>query len=198
MIDVRIDIREIERASSMFAATIREADLARTRALRRTAREIRTQVRREAARELRIPQRALSGRLYLSRVRPGDEAAALWIGTLPVPAVAVGRPRQTKKGVRVGRRSWRGAFVARIYGREQVWIRRSSRHYDPALYPTRHRAGDRFGAAGHLRGRFPVVRAAVAVDGVVEAVVRRAAPRVPGLYARKWDQELNYVLNVRR
>ena len=60
--------------------------------------------------------------------------------------------------------------MAKIYtGTEKVWIRLHSPHYTPDLYPTKHRPGDR-GLAGY-NGRFPVVRAAVPIDGVISDVV---------------------------
>lgn len=197
MIRLPIDDRKIDAVLDQFHASVKQVELARTRALRKTGYWFRTQVLRAAAKVLRIPQRSMKNRFYLSKVGRGDESVILKIGVLPIPAFKLATPRQTPRGSRVGRRFYEGAFVGRVYSNvEKVWIRKGSRHYDPEKYPTIKRAGDRF-ADPSLRGRFPVVRAAVPIDAVVEKVATREQEFIANRYLTLLERELNYEVNVK-
>lgn len=197
MIRIEIDDRDVDRVLDQFHAEAEKVERARTRALRKTGYWFRNQVLREAAKALRIPQRSMKNRFYLSRVGREDEEVTLTIGVLPVPAFRLATPRQTPRGTRVGRRFYEGAFVGKVYNNvEKVWIRKGSRHYDPEKYPTIRRAGDRFEDPS-LRGRFPVVRAAVPIDEVVEKVATKQKMSIANRYLTLLERELNYEVNVK-
>lgn len=175
----------------------RQLELARARALRKTSSWLRGQVRKSAAKSLKIPQKSIADRFFLDRVRPGDIEATLWIGTWNVSPYSLGRPVQNKAGVRAGRRGYRGAFLGEIYsGREGVWIRKRSKHYDPELYPT-VRKRSTGGVPPELRHRFPVVRAAVKIDKILEQVIKRDWREIEERFQRTLRQEINYEVNVR-
>ena len=147
-----------------------------------------------------MPQRASSGRFFGSRGTGEDDHVRVWIGTADVDAMTLGRASQNRRGVRVGRRSYRGAFLARIYtNREKVWIRRSSRHFDPDRYPTRrqHRRGYHGNLPASMRGRFPVVKAAVPIDDTVQAVIKDQEAEFETIFLKHYRHELNYLVNVR-
>jgi hypothetical protein len=78
-----------------------------------------------------------------------------------------------------------------------VWIRLRSKHYSPELYPTKRRPGDRGLGDQGLRGRFPVVRAAVPIDEVLERVVDRDGDAISEEFLKVLTQELNYYTNIR-
>jgi hypothetical protein len=203
MIDVQVDQAAMERAIQMFGSTANQVELARASALRKMRRRVETAIKREAAKDLRIPQKALGGRFFSNTIKKGDDVLKVWIGTQPLSPFDVGAVRLygvpgKTGGVKAGRRTYRGAFLASIYtGREKVWIRLHSRHYSPELYPTKRRPGDRgLGDAG-LRGRFPVVRAAVPIDEVLERVVERDGEDILADFVKVFTQELNYYTNVR-
>lgn len=191
-----VDHKQLDRAAEKMAATDKQIEAARTSALRKFGKRFETRVNQAAARQLRIPQKALGGRFFSSSVSPGDDELRIWIGTWSVSPFSIGAPSQNKFGVRVGRRSYRGAFLGQVYtGQNKVWIRLHSRHFDPELYPTRKRSGDR--GLSDLRGRFPVVRAAVPIDGVISSILALQGKELAAEFATIYEQELNYQVFVK-
>ena len=201
MVDVQVDPSAIREVIRQFGSTEKQVDLARASALRKMRKRIETGVKRVAAKELRMPQRALGGRFFSNAIKKGDDVLKVWIGTYPVSPFDLGAVRLygipgKTGGVKAGRRTYRGAFLASIYtAQEKVWIRLHSKHYSPELYPTNRLPGDR-GLDGS-RGRFPVVRAAVPIDAVMEQVVEREGPSILAEFERVFIQELNYYTNIR-
>lgn len=199
VINIELSELDLERVVDQFAATERQVRLAKTRALRRTASWLRKQVLGRAAKDLRIPLRSLAGRSYVSKIGQGDDEITLTIGTLPVNAAKIGNPAQTARGARAGRRTYPGAFVQKIYfAEERVWIRKGSKHYNPASYPTQGRKSRTYAPMpGQLLGRFPVVQAAVPINDVVEQVAESHEAVVSTQFLHNLERELNYEVNVR-
>jgi len=201
MLDARIDQASLREVVRMFGSTPDQVQLARASALRKMRKRIETAVKRQAAKELRMPQKALGNRFFSNKIAKGDDVLKVWIGTQPVSPFDIGSVRPYGKswktgGIKAGRRTYRGAFLASIYtGQQKVWIRLHSKHYSPELYPTKKRSGDR--GWSELRGRFPVVRAAVPVDAVLEQVVERDGEDILREFEKVFLQELNYYTNVR-
>jgi len=198
VIDIGVNNVALERMAADFAATPQQIEMARGRALRETAKWVRRVSLRNAARKLRIPQKSLQYRFYLSKIPRGASEAELRIGTLPIPVSRVGNPRQSAKGTKVGRLPFfRGAFIGEIYSsQEKVWIRKGSPHYDPARYPVirQNRPSTlRPGASG----RFPVVRAAVPIDDVVEKTADDLEGLLPGRFEHEFGRALNYEVNIK-
>lgn len=196
MFTLQIDTDLLQKGAALVGATEKQLEAATTSTLRKVKKRIETRIKRRAAKELRIPQRAIGDRFFSNNINPGESVLKVWIGTWAVSPYSIGSPAQTLRGVRVGRRSYPGAFLANIYTtQEKVWIRLHSPHYSPDLYPTKYRSGDR-GLAG-LRGRFPVVRAAVPIDGVVSDVVELEGDAIMEDFEKLFLQELNYQVNVK-
>ena len=194
MLGLTVDIDALQRMADAVAATEGQFLKARDSALRKIRQPVRRAVLREVAKEKRVPQKSLEGRVFMSDVR--EDAVRLWFGTWDLSLFEIGSPKQTKTGVTVGRHRYPGAFKAKIYSPdEQVWIRLHSRHYSPDLYPTRYRPGDR--GIGRSRGRFPVVRAAIPIDGIVERVLERSGETFERRFMEIFAQELNYFVNVK-
>jgi hypothetical protein len=203
MVDVQVDQAAIREVIRQFGSTPGQVDQARASALRKMRKRIETAVKRAAAKGLRLPQKALGGRFFSNAIKKGDDVLKVWIGTYPVSPFDLGAVRLygvpgKTGGVKAGRRTYRGAFLASIYtARQKVWIRLHSRHYSPELYPTLRRPGDRGLGDQGGRGRFPVVRAAVPIDAVLEQVVDRDGPSILAEFERVFVQELNYYTNIR-
>ncbi len=199
MIDVQIDKRSFDEAVIMLGATPAQVQQATTSALRKMRQRIQVAVRRAAAKELRMPQKGISKRFFSDPVKKGDEQMKIWIGTQPVLPFDLGTVRAygvvgRTGGVKAGRRTFRGAFLASIYSsRQKPWIRLGSKHYSPDLYPTQKRPGNR----GGKDGRFPVIRAAIPIDEIMERVVTQYEPDILDDYERILLQELNYFTNIR-
>ncbi|MBU1567438.1 MAG: hypothetical protein KJ630_17665 [Proteobacteria bacterium] len=201
-LELDIDHQEIIRMIGLAHATDMQIEAARMSTLRKMRRLVEARVKRYAAKELRIPQRGIEHRFFAETLKPGDEELRLWIGTWNISPFSIGTPTAygvpgKTGGVRVGRsRNYPGAFMARIYtARDKVWIRLGSKHYSDELYPTRYRPGDR-GLTG-LRGRFPVVRAAVPIDYTIKAVLEKHESEFSGEFSKIFARELNYFVNIK-
>lgn len=211
VISVREGGQSIDSIARELAALPQHVEAARVRALRKTQTWFKNRVKKQLAGKLRVPQKSIADRFYVSRVRPGDDEARVWIGGWHLDPISVGKPRQIgnrtyrgKKarsmlgGVAVGNRSfYRGAFLASIYSAsERIWIRLKSKWYSSSLYPTKYRPGDRFDDPS-LKHRFPVVRAAIPIDGELEKLWELNADEAESEFYKKFRQELNYELNVK-
>jgi len=201
VITIAIDAAAISKITDEFlGATGKKVEVARLRAMRNTAKWLGGEILKQVARKERMPVRALKKRVFVRPIKPGDGEASVWVGTEPVDVTTIGNPVQNKKGVNVGRfASYRGAFLARIYtGKEKVWIRKSSPFFEPSRYPTRYRAGDR-GAHSDptLMGRFPVVKAAVPIDGIAQDVAEKLELETYARFSNEFRHELNFELVVK-
>ena len=197
---LKIDINQaaIERMIAVTEATEQQIEKARVSALRKVRTPIRRAVLQAVAKERRIPQKSIESRVYAGAVPDGADSMQIWFGTWNVSLFEAGSPKQTKTGVSVGRLRYPGAFISRIYSaREQVWIRLHSKHYSPELYPTKQRPGDRGLTEAGLRGRFPVVRAAIEIDEIVQKVLQDSAELFRQRFMTIFSQELNYFVNIK-
>lgn len=200
MITIDFDKANLEAMAEGLNGTKEQIEAARVRALRKTAAHIRTLVKREVASKERMPQKALGNRFFISRLAKGDDEVSVWIGTQDVSPFAVGKPSQTATGVRVGKRSYRGAFLATIYTpREKVWIRLRSPHFSDDLYPVKkqHHAGYRGNLSASQFHRFPVVKAAIPIERTVESVVAKNEDEISTEFLKKFKQELTYEIFVK-
>lgn len=196
-----IDQEMLERRADLAGATDQQLRAAITSALRKMETRVETRIKRRAAKTLRIPQRSLENRFFSKSIQPGDSELKVWIGTWHLSPFAIGSPRTygtpcRSGGVKVGGRTYPGAFLAKIYTvEEKVWIRLSSKHYSPELYPTKYRPGDR--GLGGDKSRFPVVRAAVPIDDVMRDVIEQEGPQILQEFDKVFLAELNYQVNVK-
>lgn len=187
--------RELEKST-------RRVTIAGSRAIRGTLSWVRTRIRREAAKSLNVPQRALQSRLVTSRVKNGDIEGKLWAGTWMLSPFSVGKPRQGKRGVvGVRGRSYLGAFIARVYpqelGRDNIWIRTNSKHFNPALFPGVAKKS-RTTVPDHLRHRFPVAKAAIEIKPTMEQVFKRDESEILAELDKRLRREINFALNVEK
>ncbi|MBU1234873.1 MAG: phage tail protein [Proteobacteria bacterium] len=201
MIEFDFDAAQLEAAAEGLNGSREQIEAARARALRKTGQRFSTAVKREVAKRERMPQKAIADRFFISRVANGDDEVTIWIGTFDVDPFSIGKPSQTASGVKVGRRSYQGAFLGTIYtAREKVWIRLRSPHYSPELYPTRkqHHSGYRGDlSAGEFGHRFPVVKAAVPIDETVNGVAAQKEGEMGEEFLKIFKQELNYEIFIK-
>lgn len=193
---VTIDRADIERMTAMAHATDGQIERARLRALRKVQKPIKRELLRAAANKLRgVTQKAIADRFFSDPLGDGDTELRVWIGAWPVEPFSFGTPRQSKTGVKSGSRFYRGAWLGSVYTqREKVWIRLRSPHFASELYPTRLRGGDQRTGGNPS---FPVVRAAVAIDGVIAEVLQTDGQVFADRFLRIFQHELNYEVNVR-
>lgn len=171
MLGLEMEHSAIDKMAAALNATDDHIESAIARSLNRFRSEVfEKRVKQQVAAKERMPQYAIADRFFSDAVKPGDDELKMWVGTWAVEPFSMGTPSQTASGVSAGKRSYPGAFIAKIYtGTDKVWIRLHSTHYSPELYPTKYRPGDR--GLIDYSNRFPVVKAAVPIDGTVEAVI---------------------------
>jgi len=172
--------------------------IARTRAIRDTLKSVRAKIKKDAAAALKVPQKVLTPRMFISKIKNGEAKGKLWAGTWYISPYAVGKPNQGKTGVTgIRGRRYRGAFLQTIYGsKENIWIRQGSKHFDAALYPG-HRGKPRANTLpSELRGRFPVVKAAIPIEEAMGKTFDRNEEEIRQDFYKKLRHEINYALNI--
>lgn len=201
--------REITRATAAIQATPKQIEVASQRALKKTIRWLSSRIAREIGQALNVPQKSFKRRLSVKAVgRGSDQVHILWLGVAPLAAELVGRPRQTKQGVSVGKHRFQGAFYKDVYGDgASVWIRKSRAAALGLKLPQwgrKSRGGDsRFMDYGgpndsSNRGRFPVMRVSIDIESVAAEIFRRYDRRAIDRFSTVIDQELNYAVNHER
>lgn len=199
MLRVDVDDQALRDLGRRLGATEAQIIRARDRAIDTLQRQVEAQTRRAAARALRMPVRNIGHRIFRGeKGRRGSDELRVWIGAREIMPARIGTPRTYGRpgkqgGVRVARYDYPGAFLARVYQGSRpdtVWIRLRSRHYSQELYPTIRRSGDRGYTQAGLRGRFPVVRAAVRIDDVLARVVEEERALLLPAFKETFAREL--------
>ena len=103
--------RGLDALEDALTASPSDVRRAERRALRRTITWVRKQMLREGAQEFRVPQARLK-KANRASISTADHGARSWLGIDPIRAGYLGKPRQQKRGARVGKHTFPGAFVA--------------------------------------------------------------------------------------
>lgn len=193
--------QEITRATAEIEATPEQLTKAANRAIKKTIRWLRSRVAREVAQALGIPQKAFKQRLTNHVIGTGmDQVHILWLGVAPLAAEMLGRPRQTRAGITVGKRKYPGAFYRDVYGDgPAAWIRKrraAALGLDLPSWSGRRKgsSSDWLSSDGN-GGRFPVMRVAVDIESVAGEIFRRYQRRASDRFGVVLEQELNYAVN---
>lgn len=197
-VDIHINFsKSLQIVTSQLEAKPAQLKKAYRRAIKKTMRWLRTQIARNIASQTGIPQKKLKTRFSMKTLGSGAAAVdILWIGTVPVPAEDVGKARQTTKGVSVKKHRFEGAFLSDIYGSsgDAVWIR-ASRNAGRYASTGRARKPNPHQLPAALRGRFPLQHLAVEMADPAERAMKRLEQRVPDVFQKRFEEELNYVVN---
>lgn len=154
------------------------------RTFRKTVTWMKKQVLSNIAADANIPQKAIRPRVQ-DRIYFKDNVATVWVGLYPVGAHKVGKPRQTKKGTRIGRKHFfESAFPAEIFGYEKVW-RRVFR-------------GPGSSKRGRGDGRFPVEVMLIELEKIGEDAAQKIMKEAQLRFHRTLKQEINYAINVEK
>lgn len=180
-----------------FAKLVPKAvSAAQRRAVNKVLRWLRTHIARDVGRQERIAIAAVRQRLKAFPVSSNGQGR-LWFGINPIEASRAGRPRQSRTGVSVAGRRYKGAFFKRVYGgNPDIWIRTASKHFDAKDYPDSEvsgRGGRRTGWIAENDSRFPLAKAKISLEEVrphFETWANRAHERLLVVM----EQELNFEL----
>lgn len=127
MVDVNLNLDKQDFADLVRTLGLTEERLqaAGSRAVRKTAQWVKTHLARNLSKELQIVQKVIRQRLRVYLRDRRSLQAKVWLGLYRVRASRIGRPRQTRAGVSVGRHRFPGAFIASMKsGHEDVYQRR--------------------------------------------------------------------------
>lgn len=170
------------------------AAAAQRRAINKTLGRLRTHIARAVGKQERIAIGAVRQRLRAYPVSGGTMRGKLWFGVNAIEASRIGRARQTRAGVSVAGRRYRGAFFKQVYGNSpDIWIRTSSKHFNSTDYPDSSQGRRRSGFVEESDNRFPLAKAKVSLDQVrphFDSWVKRADE----LLLEILKQELNFEL----
>lgn len=180
---------QLEAIGNEFAALPQQLLRAAQRALRKAANSAMSRAAGPIASHNGLPVRAVRKRMSAMRNQSNPMAYSLWFGTMPIAAINLGSPRQTRKGVRVGKQLFSGAFVTALGGNQQI-VRRSAQS---AMASGRDKNGR------VRRGRLPieVMRAEIDYDHATDVLTREAENGMRRELPRLLRAELNYELNVK-
>ncbi len=166
------------------------------RSLRKLSRFAERRVLRELGRQQSISQKVLKslGRVRVSLYQPGDRAGQnysliIWIGALDIPAHYLGKPIQTKRGVRTGRRFWDGAFLMRpvnathsmVFERKDTWQHKFQRS----------KKSGRMMWMG-----LPLEKKEISIWNSASTVLQQLESVLLDRFATLMEQELNYAFNI--
>lgn len=170
------------------------AAAAQRRAINKTLGRLRTHIARAVGKQERIAIGAVRQRLRAYPVSGGTMRGKLWFGVNAIEASRIGRARQTRAGVSVAGRRYRGAFFKQVYGNSpDIWIRTSSKHFNSTDYPDSSQGRRRSGFVEESDNRFPLAKAKVSLDQVrphFDSWVKRADE----ILLEILKQELNFEL----
>lgn len=190
--NIRLDASMLDDVIAEFQATPKQALAASKRAIRKASTFGRGRVSRAVASVHGIPQKGLKkrSRVTVSKVKTDARfgvSAYIWVGTLPLRASDVGKPRQTRAGVTVGKHKFPGSFIATMpTGHTGVFKRQGVKR---EMTRGRYKGTD--------TKRQPIKEQTVALPRARAAMEtvrdREILPRLLELMR----QELNYEVNVR-
>lgn len=187
---------QLRAAVAQAGALPDQARIAAKRALKRLRAHIVKTSKRETAAEAKVPQNALGNR-YKGEP-PDEKGLTIWAGLWDIAPEAVSRPRQTKAGVQAGRWFFPGAFYKRVTATvAHIYIRKSSRHYNPGLYPGLRPAGPPTGQGRSDYWRFPVVRIRVPIDEPMVASFEDNGQEFTTFFGHRFAHELTHEAAIR-
>ena len=205
MLHIQPSVEDLKVFADLAILVPKAAAKAQRRAINKTLGWLRTHIARAVGRQEKIAVKAVRQRLRSYPVDGGAMRGKLWFGINPLEASRAGRPRQTKTGVSVGSRRYRGAFFKKVYGNQaDIWIRTASKHFDTADYPASQvtsQTGASSGYVGENSDRFPLAKAKISLDSVrphFEAWSRKADERLLQILKQEMNFELQKFLKGTR
>jgi len=182
-IDLGAGIADLE---EQLELSIRQLQKAVARTLKKTARWLETQTKRELGVALSVPQRVLAARYYKTfYMKDGRRTVNVWFGLSPIDVSALGKPRQTDVGVRVGKHHFIGAFIGTMKsGHSSVFKRKFSK------------GGRRLKRSDGQWTELPIEEERFLINDIAEPIIERYHVRAEARFRQILKQEINFVMNV--
>ena len=166
------------------------------RALRKLSRFAESRTRREVSRQMKISAKLLKelGRVKVNLYKPGGlnpdgYRLVVWIGIMDIPAHYLGKPAQTKAGVRTGRHFWDSAFLFQPVNasHEMVFKRAPSWKHKQQV----SKKSGRFMWMG-----LPIEKQSLSVYREANQALAKLEPLLLERFATLLQQELNFAFNI--
>ncbi|GAA4649916.1 hypothetical protein GCM10023116_21980 [Kistimonas scapharcae] len=126
----------LNRLTAEFKSSPEKVSQAIRRTMTKLSRFSERQVLRELSRRVSVSQALLKnlGRVKVTLEPPGRHGnngyqVVIWVGLSAIPAHYLGNPRQTRSGVRVGRRFWQGAFLLQPVNSNHAMVFKRAPHW---------------------------------------------------------------------
>ncbi len=155
-----------------FRALPKQAERAEKRAVGKTTTKARSELVKDVARQNQITQKIIRRFRSARKISRSRLTGIAWLGYRPIKASYVGKPRQTKRGVRVRRFFFEGAFVATMpSGHTGVFKRKG-------------------------KERLPIVEQVIELQRAVQSA-DSVRDRMGDEFIKRFQQELNFEVNVK-
>lgn len=206
MLTVQVSAEDIKAFADLTILVPKAAANAQRRAINKTLGWLRTHIARAVGRQEKIAVRAVRQRLRSYPVAGGSMRGKLWFGINPLEASRAGRARQTKAGVSVAGRRYRGAFYKKVYGNQaDIWIRTASKHFDRSDYSDSDVTSSKGVSSGWIAensDRHPLAKAKISLEAVrphFDTWSRKADERLLHVLRQEMNYELQkYLKGTRR
>lgn len=200
-VSLQLSADDIQAFKQLAKVVPKAAAAAQRRAINKTLGWLATHMARDVSKQERIAVRAVRQRLRSYPIKGQGQLGKLWFGTNPMEASRTGQARQTKAGVSVAGRRYQGAFYKRVYGNKaDIWIRTSSKHFNPDDYPGSSMSAGGGTSSGWIAehdNRFPLAKAKVSledVEGPFYTWANRADERLLVVFRQEMNFELHKYL----
>ncbi len=200
-VSLQLSTDDMQAFKQLAKVVPKAAAAAQRRAINKTLGWLATHMARDVSKQERIAVRAVRQRLRSYPIQGQGQLGKLWFGTNPLEASRTGQARQTKAGVSVAGRRYQGAFYKRVYGNKaDIWIRTSSKHFNPDDYPgssVSAGGGTSSGWIAEHDNRFPLAKAKVSledVEGPFYTWANRADERLLVVFRQEMNFELHKYL----
>jgi hypothetical protein len=182
-IDLGDSVAELE---EQLELSIRQLQKAVTRTIQKTARWLETQTKRELGLALSVPQRVLAARYYKTfYMKNGRRTVNVWFGLSPIAVSALGKPKQTDIGVRVGKHQFIGAFIATM----------KSGH--SGVFKRKHASGGKRSKRSDGQWtELPIEEERFSIEKIALPIIERYHARAEARFHQILKQEINFVMNV--
>ncbi|MTI13008.1 hypothetical protein [Sansalvadorimonas verongulae] len=172
-----------------------KTDTAIRRAMTKLSRFAERQVLRALSRSTSISQKKIKelGRVRVSLHRPGQKSdqyeLVIWVGLADIPAHYLGRPIQTKSGVRTGRYRWYGAFVFQpVNARNKMVFQRTPEW--------KHKKQVSLKSGRTMWMGLPIEKVSLPIANSARQAVEQLQPKLLERFTTLMQQELNYVYRI--
>ncbi len=197
MFNIQVSSEDLKAFAALATLVPKAAVNAQRRAINKTMGWLSTHIARAVGKQERIAVKAVRQRLRSYPIAGGAMRGKLWFGINPLEASRAGRARQTKAGVSVAGRRYKGAFYKKVYGNQaDIWIRTASKQFDKADYPDSEitsRKGPSSGWIAENTDRYPLAKAKISLEAVrphFDEWARKADAEL----LKKLKQEMNFEL----